>query len=198
MEEPVTMEEAKTHLKVALAFIDDDAYITGLISAARFEAERFSRRVFLTQTWEQYLDSFPGRHGGEYNSNRERFYISVLKPRLQSIVSIQYLDQSGALQTLATSSYVIDSGSEPGRIAPASGVPWPATSHLPKAVTIRLIGGWADTADEAMALDPGFYRAKLAIMHLVGHWYFNREPVVAGQVVNLPMHVQSILYGLRP
>jgi hypothetical protein len=36
---------------------------------------------------------------------------------------------------------------------------------------------------------------KTAILQLVAHWYFNREPVVQGQPGTLPFHVESMLWS---
>jgi hypothetical protein len=55
--EPVTLLEAKAHLRVDVT--DDDLLITNLISAARVHAENVCRRAFVTQKWDLYLDSFP-------------------------------------------------------------------------------------------------------------------------------------------
>lgn len=200
IEEPVTLDEIKVHLKAVSGVSDEDDYLTGLISAARREAEKFTRRAFLTQTWEQYLDAFPGTGSDSvrYNRSLDRHCIHVLKPRLQSVVSLKYLDPSGTQQTMPSTDYTVDIGMEPGRIATKIGVSWPATARLPQAVVIQFVAGYADTTEEALAHDPGFNTIKLAIMQLVGHWYFNREPVVAGQVVTLPLHVQQLLYSARP
>ncbi|HEV7675376.1 MAG TPA: hypothetical protein VGQ12_12665 [Candidatus Angelobacter sp.] len=199
IEEPVTLPEMKTHLKLAASFVDEDAYITGLVSAARVQAEKFTHRAFLTQTWEMYLDSFPGPGlgGVAYHRTLESESIRVLKPRLQAVHFVKYLDPGGALQTMNPTDYVVDLNSEPGRITTAIGVPWPPTGRLPNCVIVNFDGGYADTTAHALAADPGFFTIKIAIMHLAGHWYFNREPVVAGQAVNLPMHVQSLLYSKR-
>jgi uncharacterized phiE125 gp8 family phage protein len=200
IEEPVTLDEIKTHLRLALAFTDEDSYITGLISAARASSEKFTRSAFLTQTWEQYMDSFPhsGRDGVAYNRSMDRHCIHLLHPPLQSVTSVQYLDPGGALQTMDPTTYIVDTGSKPGRIHPKIGVPWPPTANLPKAVIVRFVAGVADTTAEALAADPGFNMNKVLIMQLVGHWYFNREPVVAGQVVELPLHIKQLYYNLRP
>lgn len=56
-EEPVTLVQAKAHLRVDV--IDDDALITNLIVAARIHAENICRRAFVTQKWDLWLDSFP-------------------------------------------------------------------------------------------------------------------------------------------
>jgi len=53
--EPVTLEEAKQHLKIDGN--EDDSLITALITAARQRAEEYTRRAFITQTWEVAVDS---------------------------------------------------------------------------------------------------------------------------------------------
>ena len=58
-EEPVTLAEAKTHLREDLADVGNDALITILITAARLHAENVCRRAFVTQKWDLYLDAFP-------------------------------------------------------------------------------------------------------------------------------------------
>jgi hypothetical protein len=57
-EEPVSLAEAKRHLRVESA--DDDALIASLISAARQAAETLTGRQFVTARWKLVLDSFPG------------------------------------------------------------------------------------------------------------------------------------------
>jgi hypothetical protein len=57
-EEPVSLAEAKRHLRVESA--DDDALIGSLISAARQSAETLTGRQFVTARWKLVLDSFPG------------------------------------------------------------------------------------------------------------------------------------------
>lgn len=53
--EPVTLEEAKQHLKIDGN--EDDSLINALITAARQRAEEYTRRAFITQTWEVAVDS---------------------------------------------------------------------------------------------------------------------------------------------
>lgn len=56
--EPVTLEEAKLHLRVDGA--EEDSLITALITAARQKAEEYTRRAFITQTWELAVDAAYG------------------------------------------------------------------------------------------------------------------------------------------
>jgi len=86
--EPVTLDEAKNHLKIDSS--EDNSLISALIVTARQLAEKETNRAFITQTWEMYLDEV----GNE---------IEIPKPPLQSIVSIKtistvesYVDETSA------------------------------------------------------------------------------------------------------
>lgn len=72
--EPITLDEAKNHLKVDSA--DDNALISTLIKTARQLTERETKRALITQTWKLYLDESPAE-------------IYIPKPPLQSVESIK-------------------------------------------------------------------------------------------------------------
>jgi len=74
--EPVTLEEAKAHLRVDGG--DENALITALIATARMLGERETKRAFITQTWQMYLDKAEAE-------------IEIPKPPLQSIESIKLI-----------------------------------------------------------------------------------------------------------
>ncbi|WP_434565154.1 head-tail connector protein [Thermoanaerobacterium thermosaccharolyticum] len=57
--EPVTLEEAKLHLRIDGN--EEDSLISALIMAARQKCEEYTRRAFITQTWELALDSASGK-----------------------------------------------------------------------------------------------------------------------------------------
>lgn len=125
--EPVSLAEAKAHLRVDTN--DEDAYISNLIVAARQWAENYTRRRFITQTWDYYLDEFPA-------------CIEVPYPPVQSVTSVKYNDADGAEQTLASSGYRVDSTSLPPRISPSYGNSWPATRSESNAVVVRVVVGY--------------------------------------------------------
>jgi uncharacterized phiE125 gp8 family phage protein len=74
--EPVTLAEAKSHLRVDLN--DDDTLINALITAARQMAEEYTRRAFITQTWEATFLPLGVPYRG----------IRLSRPPVQQIVSI--------------------------------------------------------------------------------------------------------------
>lgn len=156
--EPVTLAEAKANLSVD--FTDDDSMIEDLIVAAREDAELFTRRGFITQTWDLFLECFP--------SNDFRDEIEIPISPLQSITSVKYLDNDGVQQTMSASDYIVDTSSEPARIRPAYNTSWPSTRDQMNAIEVRFVAGYGDATDVPKAI-------KAAInMHVAG-LYEHRE-----------------------
>lgn len=177
-EEPITLAEAKSHIRVDIA--EDDLDIILLTKAARLHSEMFTRRSFVTTTWKMTLDYFP-HHG----------IIRMPRPPLASVTSIKYVDTDGTQQTLAASEYAVDTQSEPGRITEAFGVSWPSTRVEANAVEIVFVAGFGLAVDVPEDI-------KHAIKLLVGHWYENREDVTINAFPRrLPMAAESLLYGQR-
>ena len=183
-EEPVSLAEAKLHLRVD--FADDDALITALISAARQAAETLTGRQIVTARWKLVLDSFPGPSlmgvpAGQTFS-LPGHAILLHKCPVQSIVSIQYLDMTGSLQTLASNSYTADFACEPARITPVFGQIWPVCLPQIGAVSVTFDAGYgaATTVPEGL---------KSWIKLRVGSLYAHREEVAVvsrGRVELLP------------
>ena len=168
-EEPITLAELKTHLRVDTS--DDDTYITALGAAARAWCEGFCNRQFVSATYDWRIDKF-----GE---------LLVPKPDLVSVTSIKYIDTDGAEQTVSSSIYDVDIDQAPGRIRLAYDKSWPddrrATTN---AVTVRFVAGYGAAAAVPETL-------KAAIKLLVGHLYEHREAVTLGHLS------RSLQYGLE-
>ena len=173
---PITVDDAKQHLRVEADVTVDDGYITRSIDAARKRYEHYSKRALITQTWDWTLDAFP----------RLGWLFEVPKPRLQSVASIQYIDTAGATQTLATSEYTVDAKNQPGRIAEAFGKSWPATQAVINAVTVQFIAGHATSAEVPEDV-------KFGMLLVIGHLYQNRESVIVGTIATkLPDGVEAL------
>ncbi len=164
--EPVTLSEAKAHLRVTAS--DEDALITALITAARTTCENEIRRSLITQTWELTLDQFPDA-------------IELPYPPIIGITSVEYIDAtSGTETTLSSASYTLDAKSEPGWLVPAYGYNWPSTRDEINAVTVTYTAGYGNAAAVPEAI-------KGWIKLMVGHLCENREAVVVGaSVAKLP------------
>lgn len=179
--EPVTLAEAKAHLRVDIA--DDDALISSLITAARGQLEGDTRRAFVTQTWDYTLGSFPPARK-----------LDLPLPPLASVTSITYKDAEGNVSTFPSANYVVDTSEVFGRIVLKDGYTWPSTILWPAAaVTVRFVAGYGTAAAVPQT-------AKQALLLLVGHWYENRETVIAAGVLarEVPMAYERLMWQLRP
>lgn len=192
--EPITLAEAKAHLRVDLT--DDDALITALIVAARQYAESETGRSLITQSWRLVLDGFHGGRGpgtaGPIPSLLPGNAILLDQAPVQSITSIQYLDTGGVWQTLPESEWVAELQSAPARITPAFGKTWPAALPQIGSVKVEFVAGYG----EAAAVPQGI---KIWMLLRLAALYENREEVSAmrqGKIEALP-YVDRLLDAYR-
>lgn len=178
--EVMTRAEAKTHLRILAAVHPDDSYIDGLITATREWAEEYIERAIGTQTLELALDVFPDAF--------------QLKPYVQSLTSVKYLDINNVEQTITSTDYVLDNYSSPAWIVPAYNKVWPATYCTANAVKVRFLAGYDVNNPCPQAI--------IAAMKLMlGHLYENRQEDVLGNTRisfnSLPMGVYALLQPYR-
>lgn len=194
--EPVTLTEAKSHLRVD--FTDDDTLITSLIIAARQHAETITQRALVTQTWKLTLDAFPGPTlmgvppGTPFSLPPSAILLD--KSPVTAITNFTYTAMDGSTQTLASGTdYVADFSSEPARLTPPFGKIWPVPLPQIGAVQVTFTAGFG--ADSTFI--PEAIRRWMLIR--VGTMYANREEVVVlnrGRAMELP-YVDSLLDGYR-
>jgi uncharacterized phiE125 gp8 family phage protein len=178
-EEPVSLVEAKTHLRVD--HVDEDALIGSLIVAARQHVEERSGRALTTQTWVYRADAFPWAADA----------IRLPRPPLRSVTSIEYVGGDGATVTWGAANYRVDHASEPARISPAHGASWPTPQEVTNAVTITYTAGYGTAVDVPEAI-------RQAMLLLIGHWYANREAVVIGTITKaMEFAVDALLAPYR-
>lgn len=173
--EPLTLTEAKLHLRVDDS--DDDDLIEGLIQAAREWVENHTRRSLVRRTLELRLDCFPAE-------------IRLPRQPVASVTSVTYTDQDGNAATASAAIYQVDTYGTPPRIVLVSGATWPTPKvGAINAVTVEYIAGYApgetSPTDHAANVPQAI---KAAAKLLIGYWYENRE--AAGQV---PMAVKALL-----
>lgn len=177
LDEPVTLLQAKQHLRETLS--DQDANILAAMYAAREHAESFTGRALCTQTWELLLDSFP--------SSRE---IELPFPPLQSVTSVKYIDTDDVEQTFAAANYHVDAASTPGRVRLKPTASWPSIADQPNAVTVRFVAGYG-----GMAAVP--FTIKAAILLVVGHLFEHREENQDFAVHEMPLGAERLLWPHR-
>lgn len=174
--EPVTLAEARAHLKATSA--DEDVLIQGWIMAARERAESFTARRLITQTWDWVMDRFPC------------WEMEVPNAPLQSVTSISYVDTAGATQVLDAAKYLVDAKSDPGRITPAYGEVWPPTRSQINAVTVRFVCGYG----LANAVPVG---VKAAMLLVCGYLDQHREDVTDFEKFQLPQNSEWLMRPYR-
>ena len=165
--EPVSLDEARLHVRQDGDDSADDDYLESLIVAARRWCEERLCQQFVTATLTLTLDCFPCREGGLIEFPKSPL-ISVAAA--SPIVWVKYYDAANAQQTLSATEYDYDLTSKPGRLRPAYGYSWPTTYVRMNAVEIKYTAGHGAAAAVPQTI-------KQAILLLVGHWYANREPV---------------------
>lgn len=180
-EEPVSVEEAKLHLRVSTAA--DDALIGSLIAAAREHVEARCRRALVTQVWDLYLDAFPA---GEE--------IELAMPPLRAVESVTFFRDDGTSGVMSSLEYVVDAVGEPGAVVLAKGAGWPSAELRPRnGVRVRFECGYGGAGDVPRAI-------RRAVLLIVGALYENREQVIVAQGVNLallPFGIEALLAPFR-
>ena len=192
-EEPVSLAEAKQHLRVDGG--DDDLLIGSLITAARQAAETKTGRQLITARWKLVLDAFPGplmQSASGASFSLPGHAILLAKCPVQSVVSIEYLDMNGTTQVMPSSDYVLDAACEPARLTPAFGKTWPPTLPQMGAVSVTFDAGYGT----ASAVPEGL---KSWIKLRVGSLYGHREEMSVlsrGRIDPLPF-VDGLLDGFK-
>lgn len=182
-EKPLTLDEARAHLRVETTLEDD--LILRLIDTATsmVDGPHGIGIAMVDQQWELKLDYFPP-------------VIRIPLHPVRTVDAIEYVDDAGSTQTLAASRYQSDTNSNPARIMPAYNELWPTIRWQFNAVTVRFTAGYAPDGQDNRANIPQDLRS--AMLLLVGHLYNNREAVVLNATATeLPLAVDHILNQYR-
>lgn len=164
----VTVDQVKKQIHVDTT--EDDERIQALIdtAVARLDGgEGYLGRALLPQTWKLQLPNW-----GQYHESRWRHGIRLPLPPTIGVSSIEYLDPSGAQQTLAADQYrVVPGGVIRGdEIMEAFGVRWPSVfPMIPDAVSVTFDCGYRSlTSPEDTAVPKPIQQA---IVLMVESWY---------------------------
>lgn len=165
--EPVSLEEAKLHLREDGD--DQDDLIDLFIQAAREAVEKHTGRRLIDQVWDVYLDEFPDDDDA----------IEIALQPIIEVVDVFYTDSAGVEQTMDDGDdYLLDIVGSPARIKAVSA--WPSAKETMNAIRARVRVGYLDqSVSPAEANVPAAIKA--AILLTVGNLYANRETIVVGQ-----------------
>jgi uncharacterized phiE125 gp8 family phage protein len=180
--EPVTLDEAKYHLRRSDSV--DDSVIEALIPAARMKLEQDTARALITQTRDIYYDEFPCSSG------------PLLLPlgSLQSVTTVKTYDTANVESTFTSSKYLVDTASEPARIVLNDSEAWPTDLRAANAVIVRAVVGYGAAAAVPQPL-------KQAMLLLIGAMYEHREQIIvaqfAGQFLLVPFGYDQLIAPYR-
>lgn len=165
--EPVTLAEAKLAARVDVS--DLDALLTGVISAARKQAEHITQRVYRRRTFAFELDAWP----------EEDYRFPVFEPDL---CSVSYYDESRSWVAMDAADFefaAIGSGAE---IAPALDTDWPTLGRRAVGARVRV----TFTAGP-QSRDDVDEQVKLYIKASVSAWVNNPDAVQAKSLTLSPL-----------
>lgn len=179
--EPVSLADAKLHLRVETAYTADDAYITALITLAREYVELVTNRKLITQTWKYYPEGWPCRD-----------YLSIPYGMLQSITSITYYNTDGSSATMSSSDYIVESATDPGRVVLAYGESWPSETLYPSnPIHIQFVCGYGLAGSSVPT--PIIQAIKI----MVADMYEQRESAIVGRSVTATKVIDNLLMPYR-
>lgn len=134
--EPITIEEAKQHLRISDD--EEDIIVGSMIKQAREFCEDFQNRKYITQTLELVIDYFPRENYIAFNS---------CSP-IQSIESIKYYDNAGEEHIFDETNYIVDTDSFINRIVLRNYKQWPSILlQRVNGVRIRFVAGFGDSPE---------------------------------------------------
>jgi uncharacterized phiE125 gp8 family phage protein len=181
LKEPVTIDDAKKHLRVDDDYTDDDSLLVNMVVDARSWVEQYLWRKLISQTWYAYLEEWPA---GEY--------IELPFGTLQSVIAIKYTDTDAVENTWSSGEYIVGTDYLKGRVTLGYGYTWPNESLLDSnPIEIEFKCGYGDDPGDV----PGIIRRGINIM--VAEMYENREISVFGQSMKEHPLIESLLAMYR-
>ena len=185
--EPVTLAEAKAHLRVDTS--DDDTYIGTLITAAREWCEQYLDRTLVHTQWVMRFDKFPDSGIEPVELPRPPMVTSGTA----TAVTVTFTTEPGATSTYSTAEYRVDRFATPGTVLPIYGSTWTPHRQDDNAISVTWWAGYGPTGASVPAA------IKHAMFMLVGHWYDgSRSGVLTGSISKeIEFGVKSLLDSQR-
>jgi len=176
--EPVTVAEAKAHLRVDGT--NEDTLIASLILTSRLHIETALGLAFITQGWTLLLDAWPTEKSMEL----------PLRP-LQSIDEVRVLSAEGDAAVVEATTYLVDIVGVPPRLV-RTGVLWPAPGQAANGIEIDFTAGFGSLASDVPS------PLRQALLLLIAHWHEHRDPIEIGSPATaIPAGVAELLGPYR-
>ncbi len=176
--EPVTVAEAKAHLRIDGNA--EDILIASLIVTSRLHVEAALGLALIQQGWRLTLDAWP--KGGVVGF--------PLRP-VRSVTSVSVIDAAGAPTMVAAEDYLLDGEGLRPRLVPRDGS-WPEPGRRTNGIEIAFAAGIGDASEDIPQ------PVRHAILLLVAHWYEHRDPLEIGAAAAaIPPAVSDLLKPYR-
>ncbi len=186
---PLTLNEVKEHLRVDKTDNSQNALLKLLIITVTEYAEKYTKRDFITRTYETFRDSFSDS-------------LELRRTPLQSITKVEYL-QDGILVTVSTDIYFATSSNTFSHLALEVNQTWPTDEDdREQAVKITFKSGYGNTLSNVPdSLREGLMQHIAALYENRGDCDSSRVSggVFAGAQKFLPVDAQLIydMYRIR-
>ena len=178
--EPISLDEAKRHVRIDIDETDHDDYLHDLITTARDQVEMITWRKLITQTWYAYLQDWP-----------RGTYRELPFGKLQSVTAIKYTDVDGDESTWDSDEYIVGTDYQKGRVTLADGYTWPNETLYPSnPVEIEFVCGYG----LAVSVPP---QIKHAMKIIVSELFENREISIIGTIQKEMEMVNNLLSNFR-
>jgi uncharacterized phiE125 gp8 family phage protein len=174
--EPISLAEAKSHLRIDADFDADDLYVMGLVTAARWHVETVCDRTLIRSQWQMKLDTFPS------------WDIELPRPPITTgDIVVTYIPSDGIYSPVTFTNFREDRDATPAVIRPQWNRTWPPCRGAENDVTITYWAGYGDSGKSVPR--PAVH----AMLMMIGHWFTNREAVAPGSMNPVPMAVDLLL-----
>lgn len=176
--EPLSVEEAKAHLRIDGTA--EDALIASLILTSRLHIEAALGLALIAQGWTLVLDQWP----------KDGTVKIPIRPVL-GVGEVRVIDRDGNAAVVAAPDYQADVANTPARVV-SNGAGWPAPGQKINGIEIDFDAGYGAAAGDVPA------PIKQALLMLVAHWYEHRDPLEIGSPsVAIPVAISNLLKPYR-
>lgn len=115
--EPVTLAEAKAHLRVDGSA--EDTLILSLIVTSRLHIEAALGLALVTQSWSYFLDAWPARSE-----------VALPVRPVQSIAAVKLYAADESVTTVPADTYLLDGAGSPPRLVRRASLAWPSPGKV--------------------------------------------------------------------
>lgn len=176
--EPVTVSEAKAHLRIDGT--SEDVLISSLILTARLHVEAALGLALIDQTWMLVLDRWPDDGS-----------VDIPIAPLQAVSAVRVKNVAGVATLVPATSYLVDLVSIPPRVVWNNAAPV-TPGRIANGIEIDVSAGFGAAASSVPA------PLKHAVLMLTAHWYEHRDPVEIGSTAaRIPDAVSDLIQPFR-